>query len=111
MTLRAWIITMRGRIREALVPELQVLREENRLLRADVEEALSVANYWHAIAQEGIKRANVNGPDARRPLTDEEIENCRGQGFSPLGLLAPFDFCKAARAIERAHGITGGDDE
>ena len=28
MTLRAWIITLRGRIREALVPELALLREE-----------------------------------------------------------------------------------
>jgi hypothetical protein len=27
MTLRAWIITMRGRVREALCPELQVLRD------------------------------------------------------------------------------------
>jgi hypothetical protein len=27
MTLRAWIITMRGRIRERLCPDLQVLRD------------------------------------------------------------------------------------
>jgi len=32
MTLRAWIITMRGRIREALCPELQVLRDNHATL-------------------------------------------------------------------------------
>jgi hypothetical protein len=37
MTLRAYLITLRGRIREALVPELQVLRD--RLAR--VQDALN----------------------------------------------------------------------
>ena len=32
MTLRAWIITMRGRIREALCPELQALRDNHATL-------------------------------------------------------------------------------
>ena len=32
MTLHAWIITMRGRIREALCPELQELRDQNATL-------------------------------------------------------------------------------
>ncbi len=33
MTLRAWIIELRGRVRERLCPDLQVLRDENELLR------------------------------------------------------------------------------
>jgi hypothetical protein len=33
MTLRAWIIELRGRVRERLCPDLQVLRYENELLR------------------------------------------------------------------------------
>lgn len=42
MTLRAYLITMRGRIREALVPELQVLRD--RATNAEAErDALRAA--------------------------------------------------------------------
>jgi len=103
MTLHAWIITMRGRIREALVPELRVLREGNRLLRAEVEEALSVANYWHAIAQEGIKRANVNGRDACRGrwmLDRMRHQKCgRNAGWTLDGLYLGDD---AAAAIDVA---------
>lgn len=40
-------------------------------------------------------------PPHRKPLTEEEIESCRQQGYSHAGLSAPFDFGKAARAIER----------
>ena len=46
MTLRAYLITMRGRLREALCPELQVLRYENELLRRALSaqrRALSLA--------------------------------------------------------------------
>ena len=50
MTLRAWIITMRGRIREALVPELQVLRDQNRSLRADFQQIVAQRDYWMARA-------------------------------------------------------------
>ena len=46
MTLRAWIITMRGRIREALVPELQELRD--RLAR---EKELNIAALRAALAE------------------------------------------------------------
>jgi len=48
MTLRAWIITMRGRIREALVPELQVLRDQNRSLRADSQQIVAQRNFCMA---------------------------------------------------------------
>jgi hypothetical protein len=136
MTLRAWIITLRGRVRDALCPELQVLRD--RL--AHVQDALDDEfdrGRWQAERDEArayreayfkllkmvseVKAMEPGCPvflatppqgnsPTRRPLTDEEIENCRRQGFSPLGLLAPFDFHKAARAIERAHKI-GGNDE
>ena len=46
-------------------------------------------------------------PPQRKPLTDEEIEACRQQGYDHSGLSASFDFVKAARAIEAAHGIKG----
>jgi malate synthase len=71
MTLRAWIITMRGRIREALCPELQVLREENRDLRA------------------------------RRPLTDEEIDKMWRKFASEEGFTTAQFVRNFARAIER----------
>jgi hypothetical protein len=63
MTLRAWIITMRGRVREALVPELQVLREGNRLLRAEVEKAEADAKEWQAIAYAPMKRASARSQE------------------------------------------------
>ena len=44
-------------------------------------------------------------PPQRKPLTEEEIEACRQQGYAHAGFSAPFDFGKAARAVERAHGI------
>ena len=42
MTLSAYLITLRGRIREALVPELQVLRTELATLRARHYETRSL---------------------------------------------------------------------
>ena len=68
MTLRAWIITLRGRIREALCPELQVLRDQLRIERAK-NGALSAqlrwteaeAREWKAIANVAIKKANEIG--------------------------------------------------
>ena len=44
-------------------------------------------------------------PPQRKPLTDEEIEACRQQGYEHAGLSASFDFGKAARAVERALGV------
>ena len=41
-------------------------------------------------------------PPQRKPLTEEEIESCRQKGYAHAGLGAPFDFGKAARAVERA---------
>ena len=49
---------------------------------------------------------NITAPPRRKPLTDEEIESCRQQGYEHAGLRSPFDFGKAARAVERAHNIT-----
>jgi hypothetical protein len=51
MTLRAWIITMRGRVREALCPELQALRDQNRSLRADCRQIVAQRDYWMARAE------------------------------------------------------------
>ena len=68
MTLTAYLITLRGRIREALCPELQVLRDQLRIERAK-NGALSAqlrwteaeAREWKAIANFAIKRANEIG--------------------------------------------------
>jgi len=38
VTIRAYLITLRGRIREALVPDLRALREENARLRGDAAD-------------------------------------------------------------------------
>jgi hypothetical protein len=141
MTLRAWIITMRGRIREALVPELQVLRDnhatllenasiEVRRLRAEALKLEAQRDESRAYREAYFKLLKMvsevkamepgcpvflatppQGSPARRPLTDEEIHYiARHQCFLDYD-----DEGKAveqfARAIERAHGITGGNDE
>jgi uncharacterized small protein (DUF1192 family) len=54
---------MRGRVREALCPELQVLREGNRLLRAEVEKAEADAKEWQAIAYAPMKRASARSQE------------------------------------------------
>ena len=46
--------------------------------------------------------AYYTAPPQRQPLTEEEIESCRQKGYAHAGLGAPFDFGKAARAVERA---------
>ena len=75
MTLRAYLITLRGRIREALVPELQELRdratiaEQNALngrTSARAIQAEAGAREWQAIADAAVKRAGALAPDARR---------------------------------------------
>lgn len=57
MTLRAYLITLRGRIREALVPELQELRDrlaheakDNDRLYQRLQQAGVEAREWKAIA-------------------------------------------------------------
>ena len=73
MTLRAYLITLRGRIREALVPELQELRdratiaEQNALNGRTSARAIQArAREWRAIAYTAVKRADALAPDARR---------------------------------------------
>ena len=44
------------------------------------------------------------------PLTDEQIDAIRANCWSHPGLGASFNYDKFARAIERAHGITGGSN-
>lgn len=73
MTLTAYLITLRGRIREALCPELRELRDRlaqeatliNRLCQC-VEQAEARAREWKAIADVAIKRAGELKLDARR---------------------------------------------
>ena len=72
-----------------------VLNEEGRA--ALVEHG---SEEWHCAARNA--RRLYTTPPKFVPLTDEEIEFCRQQGYAHAGLSAPFDFGKAARAVERA---------
>ena len=79
MTLRAWIITLRGRVREMLFPEFNELRDQLRIERAK-NGALSAqlrwteaeAREWKAIANFAIKRANEIGGQNDRPRSDAD---------------------------------------
>jgi hypothetical protein len=74
MTLRAWIITLRGRIRERLCPDLQVLRYENELLRRALSAELAVARDVGANAyQQGYNNAL---DDALRNGLQWAIQQC-----------------------------------
>jgi hypothetical protein len=81
MTLHAWIITLRGRIRERLCPDLQVLRYENELLRRALSaqrralslaveqttaDARSLASKW-----ESLFNAQVQLTEAARHRADK----------------------------------------
>ena len=73
MTLTAWIITLRGRIREALVPELQVLRNRlageaafNNRLCQRIEQAESDARMRKGNAESEARFARIDRIDARR---------------------------------------------
>ena len=59
MTLTAWIITLRGRIREALCPELQVLRD-----RATIAE--QNAQGWAEWARGAMARTSRAEADAAK---------------------------------------------
>jgi len=103
MTLRAWIITMRGRIREALVPELQVLRDQHATL---LENASIEVRRLRA---EALK-LEAERDEARCPLTDEEIDELPWCPSFENPMTLAEGLRHFARAIERAHKI-GGNDE
>jgi len=74
MTLHAWIITMRGRIRERLCPDLKVLRYENELLRRALMRALAAARDVGADAYRRGYDEALN--DALRNGLQWAIEQC-----------------------------------
>jgi hypothetical protein len=57
-----------------------------------------------------LKQRYAHPPQQRKPLTDEQIKRCvdeaHGRGLNVVDQLSDFTI-KVARAIERAHGITG----
>jgi hypothetical protein len=74
MTLHAWIITMRGRIRERLCPDLLVLRYENELLRRALSAQYDIARDVGANAyQQGYNNAL---DDALRNGLQWAIQQC-----------------------------------
>jgi len=118
MTLRAYLITMRGRIREALCPELQVLRDRLAYEAAfsnwqcqHCETAEASAREWRAIADAAIKQASANGPDARRGrwmLDKMRHQQCGPHEGWTLDRIYPGD--DAAAAIDAAMDEERGDD-
>lgn len=74
--------------------------------------AVKVSNFYGSIikdAEKEIQRLHGlvlqhTAPPQRQPLTEEEIE----RACLPLGA-AMLSFTEVARAIERAHGIGGGE--
>ena len=110
MTLRAWIITMRGRIREALCPELQVLRDRlayeaafnNRLCQQllDVE---AKAHEWKGNAENEARLARIDRIDARRGrwlLDKMRHQNCEPHAGWALTGIYPGD--DPASAVDAA---------
>jgi hypothetical protein len=88
MTLRAYLITVRGRIREALCPELQALRDQNRSLRADCRQIVAQRDYWmaraeKAEAQRDELRAKVESlRNALEAALDRIPHQCEGLDYA-----------------------------
>ena len=75
MTLRAWIIEMRGRVRERLCPDLQVLRYENALMRR------ALARQYAEINRLSGDVARLNGADAYRQGYDDALNDALRNGM------------------------------
>ena len=119
MTLRAYLITLRGRIREALVPELQELRDRlakeaelNNRLRVHAHDALNKAfgdGRWQA-DQDWQRRVEPMREEARHykeayfKLLEMAANLKAMQPGCPAFLAAPASAVDAAMAKER------GDD-
>ena len=111
MTLRAYLITLRGRIREALVPELQVLRDRhahefalNGRLSMRALQAEADARDWKAIAA-------TQFDDARRGrflLARMQHQQCGPNEGWTLDELYPGD--DPASAVDAAMAKERGDD-
>lgn len=111
MTLRAYLITLRGRIREALVPELQELRDRhahefalNGRLSMRAIQAETRAKEWKAIAATQFY-------DARRGrwlLDKMQHQQCGPNEGWTLDELYPGD--DAAAAIDAAMDQERGDE-
>ena len=65
MTLTAWIITLRGRIREALVPELQVLRDR-------LAKEVAATNNMRPLVDDYISTISVRGLQQQLILSQKD---------------------------------------
>ncbi|MCA3072838.1 MAG: hypothetical protein IOD11_20680 [Rhodocyclaceae bacterium] len=77
MTLHAWIIELRGRVRERLCPDLQVLRYENELLR----RALSAQRRALSAQLDVARDARDVGVDAYRRGYDDALNDALRNGM------------------------------
>ncbi len=111
MTLTAYLITLRGRIREALVPELQELRDRlahekelNDQLSVRALPAETNTRYWMTIAVAQLS-------DARRGrflLDKMRHQNCEPYAGWALTGIYPGD--DPAAAVDAAMNKERGDD-
>ena len=110
MTLTAYLITLRGRIREALVPELQELRDRrahefalNVQMCQQLRDADANAREWKAVAQSQIYAARRG----RYLLAKMQHQQCGPNEGWTLGDLYPGD--DAAAAVDAAMNKERGD--
>jgi hypothetical protein len=86
-------------------PRKEILAWFHDFAAAAIEQAERQESYWEEEARRYAGNADFWREKAKRqPLTDEEIE----RACLPLGA-AMLSFTEVARAIERAHGIGGGE--
>ena len=100
-------------LREALAaPEPEPVAEVFDTFGNSQDPNKAVGHVWlkaHYFPPKGAKlyAAPPAAPAPVVPLTDEQIDAIRANCWSHPGLGASFNYDKFARAIERAHGITG----
>jgi hypothetical protein len=118
MTLRAYLITLRGRIREALCPDLQVLRDRlayeaafNNRLCHQLRDVEAKAHGWKGNAENEARLARIDRIDARRGrwmLDKMRHQNCGPHSGWTLTNIYPGD--DAAAAIDAAMEKERGDE-
>ena len=92
-------------LRSAAQQALEVLEDVDGPITALAQQAEPVGQLaeLQAMLRAEVDRLIAAGIQPQRePLTEGEIESCRQKGYAHAGLGAPFDFGKAARAVEKA---------
>jgi hypothetical protein len=107
MTLRAWITTLRGRVREALCPELAELRARLAALRGDYREIVAQRDDWmeRALRAEDDRSKfswQVRDTCARAERAEAKLADLRGDLKTVADVLQDFEGDRVYEQAQKA---------